>query len=254
MRLIINADDYGYSENVTMAIVSSFKDRIITQTTAMSNMPWFERGMQLARDNGFINKVGLHINLTEGVPLTSEMRECRYFCDANGHFTGDFYRRTKTRLFVPDQYVRVVADEVGAQMRRFLENGGIYMHLDSHHHVHTGWGYARIILLLAKKYGFKTVRISSTVCDKMTIAKWVYKALFNHFVATCLTPISDEFTDYKGFTRKESDMSTKASVEIMVHPQVREGFVYDADRLMAGDAEHWKTRGYIWGVDAHTFS
>ncbi|GAA0346175.1 hypothetical protein GCM10008931_41800 [Oceanobacillus oncorhynchi subsp. oncorhynchi] len=38
-KLIINADDFGYSKGVNFGIIESYKNGIVTSTTMMTNMP-----------------------------------------------------------------------------------------------------------------------------------------------------------------------------------------------------------------------
>ena len=38
-KVIINADDFGYSSAVNLGIIKSHKDGILTSTTLMANMP-----------------------------------------------------------------------------------------------------------------------------------------------------------------------------------------------------------------------
>ena len=68
--MVINADDFGYSESVNKAISDCFEKGLINRTTIMVNMPQAEAASELARTNGFFDKVGLHINLTEGKALS----------------------------------------------------------------------------------------------------------------------------------------------------------------------------------------
>ena len=46
--LFVNADDFGLSHEVNMAIVEAFKKGLINNTTIMVNMPGFEEAVRLA--------------------------------------------------------------------------------------------------------------------------------------------------------------------------------------------------------------
>ena len=67
--LIINADDFGMAAGVTNAIVDCHNNGIVTSTTLMTNMPDAERAADLSRPLKALG-VGVHLNLTEGRPLT----------------------------------------------------------------------------------------------------------------------------------------------------------------------------------------
>ena len=88
--MIINADDFGYSQAVNMAIADCFKNKTI-------NMPCAQDAANLAKENNFFDCVGLHINLTEGKALSKECASSE-LCDENGFFKGTFHIPFKSRL------------------------------------------------------------------------------------------------------------------------------------------------------------
>ena len=53
MKIIINADDFGLSHDVNLAVVEAFKRGFVTNATIMVNMPGFEEGVALSKENGF---------------------------------------------------------------------------------------------------------------------------------------------------------------------------------------------------------
>jgi chitin disaccharide deacetylase len=61
--LLINADDWGFDRYVTDSILSCYKNKRITSTSAMVFMEDSERAAELALDNGL--EVGLHLNFTD---------------------------------------------------------------------------------------------------------------------------------------------------------------------------------------------
>src|SRR5574344_1268555 len=91
-KIIINADDFGYSHSVNEAIVECFKRRYITQTTIMTNMPFYDEAITYAKENNLMDKIGLHINLDEGFPLTDDIKRNRKFCNSNGEYNGAFHK------------------------------------------------------------------------------------------------------------------------------------------------------------------
>ena len=101
MQVVINADDYGHDENRTRAIQEAFRLGAVMSTTAMANRPWFERAMREAADQGCLSEVGLHFNITEGAPLSEEMRNCSELVGEARNFSGEFHRRLFSRLYLP---------------------------------------------------------------------------------------------------------------------------------------------------------
>ena len=71
-KLIINADDFGLNTSVNHAIIESFEKGLINSTTLMANMPGFEEAIELAHKNNIIDKIGIHLCLTEGEPITKK--------------------------------------------------------------------------------------------------------------------------------------------------------------------------------------
>ena len=74
MPLLVNADDFGKSAEINRAVAEAFERGYITHTTLMANMPAAEEAVDLARQKGFAERVGLHLNLTEGLPLSLPIR------------------------------------------------------------------------------------------------------------------------------------------------------------------------------------
>ena len=96
-KLIINADDFGISHEVNEAITLCFNKNYINQTTIMVNMPYVDEAVELSKDNGFSDRVGLHLNLVEGKPLTERIRDT-IFCDEHGMFISRIMKTPKYRM------------------------------------------------------------------------------------------------------------------------------------------------------------
>ena len=111
--MIINADDFGYSQSVNKAIVDCFKQNRINRTTIMVNMPFTDEAVMLAKENSFFDCVGLHINLTEGKALSKECASSE-LCDENGFFKGTFHVPFKSRLYLNKNIRKALASEVEA--------------------------------------------------------------------------------------------------------------------------------------------
>ena len=70
MRVIINADDFGYSKQVNEAIENAIIAEKISSTTIMANAPFFEEAVAIAHKYDGIS-YGVHLNLVEFEPLTN---------------------------------------------------------------------------------------------------------------------------------------------------------------------------------------
>ena len=142
-KLIINADDFGLCEGVSLGILKAHQDGILTSTTCMMNMPHIEQHLKWASHFPQLG-LGVHLVLTVGSPLTKGS-----FTDENGYF--------KSRNKYPGKKVIVKQDELynewKAQIDKFIQlTNKKPTHLDSHHHVHLLPGNIDIALKLAKEY------------------------------------------------------------------------------------------------------
>ena len=213
--MIINADDYGKDEMTTNAIIEAFRRGCITQTTLMVNMPFADRAVALAREKGFAEHVGLHLNLTEGRPLTPAMAECSTFCDRSGVFKGKF----------PPQLdmvsVAAMKAEIQAQIERFRSFKLPLLHCDGHHHAQNRRAIACILMSLLKEFGFRTIRRPCNVYpgrwrphlrSRLGQIRFALQARRNSLVAS-----SDVFGGWTPAIERivRRGMQT---VEIMVHP------------------------------------
>ena len=65
--LIINADDFGYCDQRNRGIVESFQAGVVSSATLLVNAVKALEAVQLSKECGL--PLGLHLNLTEGVPI-----------------------------------------------------------------------------------------------------------------------------------------------------------------------------------------
>ncbi|MCU1253294.1 MAG: hypothetical protein JWQ49_6323 [Edaphobacter sp.] len=210
-KIIVNADDFGISAEVNQAIVEAFNKNLISSTTLMTNMPGCDEACELAHRHRLQGKVGVHLNLTSGYPLSAPIRRCPRFCDENGMFR---HRQTHFRLS-KDETLAVEA-EMAAQIQACLDRGLTPTHLDSHHHVHTEWAIGAATITVARQYGIKAIRLSRNCGSGMDLVRKLYKLAYN----TRLRMYGLAKTRYFGSHADAQQILGTASgdVEIMVHP------------------------------------
>jgi chitin disaccharide deacetylase len=229
-KIIVNADDFGYSVAVNQAIIQSFERSLVTSTSLMANMPGFEDAVRLAGIHVFLEgKVGLHLNLTEGYPLSQAIRSCKKFCHPAGYF---IYNRQEPLFFLSAQEQAAVYEEMKAQLERVIAAGILPSHLDSHHHIHTEWAIARLAARLGRSYGVRRIRLSRNTGERTGYSRKFYKRVFNQWFLKRYSGITS--TDYFGDIQDmQIFLSTRPSrgksIEIMVHPILEEGVLVDGD-------------------------
>lgn len=118
IRLIVRADDIGYSEAVNYGIEKSVKEGIVRSAGLMPNMPAAAHGLRLLEGTGTC--IGQHTNLCLGKPC-ADPRDIPDLLDGNGNLkSSKLYRASweKGEEIAPlEQFVL----EIEAQYRRFLE-------------------------------------------------------------------------------------------------------------------------------------
>jgi len=219
---VINADDFGYSESVNRAIVYCLDNGLITQTTVMVNMPGYNDAKQMSKEKKLIGKVGLHLNLSEGIPLTDLIKKQSLFCDSEGKFNGAFRRSKRCYLWLKPSERRAISLEIEAQMHRYIDAGFTMMHIDSHHHVHTIPALQMLVIRLAKEHNFKSMRISRNVYT----GKGRYKLLLKFYENRRILKYFDTTRKFVSASIFERLSIEENSIELMVHPD------YIEDRLV----------------------
>ena len=73
-RLIVTADDFGASKQRNIGIARSVTDGVVTSVSLMVNTEHTAHALALAREHGFLLRVGLHLNFTEGALLSCPTR------------------------------------------------------------------------------------------------------------------------------------------------------------------------------------
>lgn len=142
-KIIINADDFGYSTAVNLGIVEAYKNGVLTSTTLMANMPGCDEAIELAKENPDLG-VGGHLVLTCGTPMTVNKTLTR---EDGNFFNLAEYKRHRNRMDDDE-----IFNEWCRQIDYLKEKGVPLTHLDSHHHVHTFPENHEITKKIAEKY------------------------------------------------------------------------------------------------------
>lgn len=224
-KIIINADDFGYNATVNRAIIKSFQRGLISSSSLMANMPGFEDAIGLVREHPFLQgKLGIHLNLTEGYPLSAAIRACPRFCHpSSGHF---IYDRGASLFFLNAREQKAIYEELMAQLERVLSAGIRPSHLDSHHHIHTEWAIARLVARLGQAYGIRKIRLTRNMGQQKRGPKMLYKRIFNRWYLKGYAGIVavDYFGDIRDWNfLQQTRPPAGKNIEIMVHPLFNEG-------------------------------
>ena len=231
-KIIVNADDFGMSAETNRAIVEAFENNVISSATLMTNMPGFDEACELAHRHRLLGKIGLHLNLTSGYPLSSPIRRCLRFCDNVGMFRA---RQTRFRLSKEERVA--VETEIATQIKACLNRGLYPTHLDSHHHVHTEWAIGAAAITIARQYRIKAIRLSRNCGPGIDLVHKFYKIAYN----SRLRMYGLAKTRYFGAAEDVREILATASgdVEVMVHlPSNDHGGALQRDELKE-TIENW---------------
>ncbi len=128
-RMLIRADDLGWTEAVNYGIAKSVREGVIGSVGLMPNMPAARHGLDLLRDIPVC--IGQHTNIYVGRPLTDPAR-IPSLCGEDGCFKSSrTYRAAGEDFVVLDEVIL----EIEAQYRRFVELTGEKPHYFEGHAV-----------------------------------------------------------------------------------------------------------------------
>jgi chitin disaccharide deacetylase len=214
IKLIVNADDFGYSRGVNYGIIDAHQYGIVNSTTMMMNMPGVNHAVELAKEHPTL-KLGIHLVLTCGKPLRSDVPT---LIDDQGNFK-------KMKDLNKNLSLMELEREWTTQIDRFLDFGLTATHFDSHHHVHSIPEFLPVIQSLSKKYNLPVRRISNQPIEGVPSFT---DCFFHDFYGEGAT--QDYFIE---LSQRDVDNQT---VEVMCHPgyldfEVLNGSSYAADRV-----------------------
>lgn len=143
-KIIINADDFGFSKSINEGIIDAYKEGLISSTTIMVNMPYVEDAISRWKDNSNLG-LGLHINLTQGSPISNNVKS---LVDENNIF----HKHRK----IENQEIEISYDdaytEIKAQIEKLLSYDVKIDHLDNHHFIHLNSSIRKALIDLALEY------------------------------------------------------------------------------------------------------
>ncbi len=209
--VVINADDLGMSPAVNHAILSALELGLVSSATIMATMPAFDEACQAVLARGLSDRIGVHLSLTEGSPCSEAIRRLPALVTGEG-----VLRRRGTTVWVLRQReAQAIAAELAAQIQAVIAAGIRPAHLDSHHHVHTQWPIAAIVIALARRFEIPAVRLSRTCGSGIGVTKRVYKAAVNARFARAGLALTSDFGSVADIATLKAP---RRPLEVMVHP------------------------------------
>ncbi|MCQ4330284.1 carbohydrate deacetylase [Stutzerimonas stutzeri] len=218
-RVIINADDFGLSSVNNQVIAAAFRQGVISSATLMANAPAFEAACQLIKTERLRGRIGLHLNLTYGRPLTEAITQYREFCSPAGEFDLSLTQRC---LWLSRPVRKAVRQEIQTQWQHCLDQGIRPSHLDSHQHVHNLWPVGEELARFAAEQNVP-LRPARNLGRNISLPKRLFKRLLNRR----LRQLAGRTADFSctPFDLTNTRLPAHGTLEIIAHPtQLADGF------------------------------
>lgn len=143
VRLIVNADDFGFTRDVNEGILEAHRRGILTATTLMANGDAFDHAVELANGCRSLD-VGCHLVLVQGQSVADPTRSLP------GTITE--LARNLLQRRIP------VYEELLAQIRKIVRAGIRPSHIDTHKHTHLFPPVLDAVARLAQEFRIPYVR------------------------------------------------------------------------------------------------
>jgi predicted glycoside hydrolase/deacetylase ChbG (UPF0249 family) len=155
VKLVVNADEFGLSGEISRGILSAHEQGIVTSTSVMGTCRDLPQVVALLAEAPRLG-VGLHLSLVGGQPV-APAKSVPSLLERNGEFPANarehLVRWLKGRLS-PEE----IENEFAAQILRAREAGLKIDHLDTHQHIGFLPPVGRAVETVAKRFGIAGMR------------------------------------------------------------------------------------------------
>lgn len=144
-RLIVNADDFGFTPDVNQGVVEARRRGILRSTTLMANGDAFDDAVRLALENPDLD-VGVHLVLVGGESVSQP-----------GRPLPESVPRLVSGLW--SAWTRsTIERELAAQIEKIQAAGIRPTHLDTHKHTHILPPVLKAVIALSRRYEIPWIR------------------------------------------------------------------------------------------------
>jgi predicted glycoside hydrolase/deacetylase ChbG (UPF0249 family) len=170
LRIILNADDFGFDDDTVRATIECFESGALTSATIMPKMPATAAAIDYARAHPQFS-FGIHLTFVDEWPM-SQPRDIPDLVDAQGRFLQSNLTRVKALRgrIDPAQIER----ELTAQLGFMRDTGLPISHVDSHGHLHKFKPFRDALKRVLPKFGIKRVRNSQDIYARPALLSPTY--------------------------------------------------------------------------------
>jgi len=156
-RLIINADDFGFTSGVNRAIVEAHTRGVVTSSTLMANGRAFVEATELAKTVPNLS-VGCHVVLIDGEPVLGADQLPSLTARTSPARFHDGLKAFAVRAITGRMDAGEIAAEATAQIGKIQSAGIAVSHFDTHKHTHLFPKILRPLLRAAAACGVRALR------------------------------------------------------------------------------------------------
>lgn len=156
-KLIINADDLGADVARNEGIFEAIEAGVVTAASILVNGPAFRDVLErIAATHGKRISFGIHLNLTEGMPLMPNLKS---IAGPDGCFCGKAEGHRRLMKSGDAALEEEIWQECAAQITALRDAGVRIDHMDGHQHVHIFPAVVNSALRAGRVFGIPWIRI-----------------------------------------------------------------------------------------------
>jgi predicted glycoside hydrolase/deacetylase ChbG (UPF0249 family) len=222
MNLIVNADDFGATEDTVLSTIYAANCGFITSATIMPNMIFTEEACRYAKNNPNIS-FGVHLtfvrdSVDSGERCISRPEEVKSLVDKNGFFLNSNSIRIKS--LAKFLSLQDICAEMDAQLSRISDLGVKISHVDSHGHLHKFPIFLEALKIVLPRHSINKVRRSQNLYFGNKLLRPTY--LLGKFYENLLI----------------SNFETTDVLYLPVENDLRAGYCAVFDKIFPRDADH----------------
>lgn len=214
LNVIVTGDDYGRNFESSEGIRLAFQKNYIQRASVILNK---DEKDSLDLESVDLNKINLHINLTEGYQSYGDTNFYAYSVNDKNSIAYKEFNSKKSFIKISDEGKTIIKKEVKAQVEKYKKLGFNNSFFDSHGHVHIKLPIAKCIIPILKEEGFVFCRRPTNLYNKnlfsfgykMLVSR-LYKKQFKTTDYFCSCYDFIHIKNYRKFKNK--------TIEIMTHP------------------------------------
>lgn len=216
VKMIVRADDLGYSEAVNFGIAKSINEGIINNVGVMVNMPSVESGLKLIQRKDI--DYGCHTVICSGKPLT-DPKKIPSITTADGYFkSSSEYRNSKNDFVVYEE----VLLEVEAQYQRFVELLGKKPDYFEGHAVQSE-NFYKALTTVANRHDINDIKFDFA----KNTASFRNKPLYSNFDFT-----SKEYSPFETLKKIANENHSSGYSMMVCHPGYIDQYLLDNSSLI----------------------